>query len=210
MDATVIVGTFGDQEWVALAHERAIPSAETQDVPVIHVHGEPQETYGASLAVCRNAAAEQATSEWLCFLDADDELQPGFFDAMEHASADLRTPQVQYVRRRRVHAPMFWPEGDLRDGNHLIVSTLIRRDLFFEVGAFRDVLLYEDWDLWQRCWKAGASIEQVPGAVCRVHINPASKHRYGTTREEKAAAHEQVRRLNFPELYEVEELAEAA
>lgn len=210
MDATVIVGTFGGPEWSALAQARAIPSAEALGVPVAHFHGEQLETYGESLADCRNRAAQQAESEWLCFLDSDDELQPGFFDAMERANADLRTPQVQYVRRGRVHDPMFWPEGDLRNGNHLIVSTLIRRDLFFEVGAFRDVLLYEDWDLWQRCWKAGATIEQVPGAVCRVHINPKSKHRYGTTRQEKIEAHEQVRRLNFPELYEEAELSEAA
>lgn len=209
MDVTVIVGTFGEQHWSDLAHQRAIPSAQPQ-AEVIHVHTEPAETYGASLAKCRNEGALRATSEWLCFLDSDDELQPGFFDAMDKATADLRTPQVQYVRRGRTFDPMFWPEVDLTAGNWMIVSTLIRRDLFFEIGAYRDVLLYEDWDLWIRAIKASAVVERVPDAVCRVHINPGSKHRYGTTRQEKIAAHEQVRRLNWPELYETEELAEAA
>lgn len=201
MDVTVIVGTFGEQRWADLARERAIPSAEAQ-APVVHVHGDELHSYGASLAACRNAGAELAESEWLCFLDADDELMPGFFDAMDRADGDLRTPAVSYVRPRRGAAePMFWPECDLRDSNNLIVTTLIRRQMFFDLGAFRDVPLYEDWDLWQRAWKAGATIERVPDAVCRVHIDPASKHRRGTTRQQKLEAHEIVRRLNFPELY---------
>lgn len=201
MDVTVIVGTFGEQRWADLAHSRAVPSAE-QQAPVIHVHGETLHTYGASLAACRNDAAARAESDWLCVLDADDELMPGFFDAMEKATADLRTPAVSYVRPRRGPAePMFWPECDLRESNNMIVSTLIRRQMFFDLGAFRDVPMYEDWDLWQRAWKAGATIERVPDAVCRVHIDPTSKHRRGTNRQQKLEAHAIVRRLNFPELY---------
>ena len=36
--ATVVVGTFGDESWAILARDRAIPSAASQ-APVIHVHG---------------------------------------------------------------------------------------------------------------------------------------------------------------------------
>lgn len=202
-DCTVIVGTFGEEHWRELAQERAIPSAE-QQAPVIHVHGDVEATYGASLAHARNQGAEQADSEWLCFLDADDELMPGFVDAMERATGDLRTPAVSYVRpgERGPAKPMFWPEKDLRDSNFLILSTLIRRNEFFDVGAFRDWPLYEDWDLWHRCWKTGAAIERVPDAVVRVHINTASKHRRGSSSAEKREAHEMIRRANFPELYE--------
>lgn len=199
---TVIVGTFGDSYWADLARQRAIPSAEAQGVPVIHVHCDMLDTYGASIAACRNQGAQQATTRDLLFLDADDELLPGFFTAMETATGDLRTPMVQYVRDGRLDPPMFWPAGDLRDGNHLIISTLMPRDLFLQVGGFRDVGdLYEDWDLWIRCFQAGATITQVPGATCRVHIDPSSKHRFGTTHYEKRASHERIRRLNWPDLY---------
>lgn len=192
MGVSVIVGVFGDESWGTLAHERAIPSAEEQ-APVIFSHGE-------SLADCRNRGAERAQSEWLLFLDADDELMPGAVDALERASGDLRTPAVSYVRNGRPRPPMFWPDQDIRTGNYLIVSTLIRRELFFELGAFRDLAMYEDWDLFQRALKAGAVVERVPEAVVRVHVNPRSPHRWATRRQ-KELAHEQVCRLNFPEMF---------
>jgi hypothetical protein len=202
VDLTVIVGTFGDESYRRMAVELAAPSAESQAATVHYHHEDPGATYGQQLADCRNIPARAATTEWLAFLDADDELMPGFVEAMDQATGDLRTPAVSYVRPGRGPArPMFWPERDIRDSNYLIVTTLMRREEFLALGGFRDVPLYEDWDLFQRFIKAGASVERVPGAVCRVHIRPGSLHRRGSTRHDKQHAHEVVRRLNFPELY---------
>lgn len=199
----MIVGTFGEQRWADLARERAIPSIEAEGVPVIHHHGDVLDTYGASLAECRNEGARQTDAEHLLFLDADDEIRPGFFAAMARASGDLRTPAVEYVRPGRGPAkPMFWPEKDIRDSNYLIVSTLIRAELFWRVGGFHAFDLYEDWHLFASCIKAGAVVERIPDAICRVYIDPASKHRRGSTRQEKARAHQEVRRAVWPELYE--------
>lgn len=200
MDLTVVVGTFGEQRWADLARERAIPSADPQ-AEVIHVHGDTLDTYSRSLAECRNEGARQATSEWLCFLDADDEILPGYVAAMERSTGDLRTPAVEYVRNGRIRPAIFWPQVDLREGNWLVVSTLVRRELFLNVGGFPDVPMYEDWAMFQRCWKAGATITMVPDAVLRVYINLNSLHRNGSNRRQKLEAHEYVRRLNFPELY---------
>lgn len=198
MDLTCITGTFGEQSWATLACERAGPSVESEGIPWVHVHGD-------SLVDSRNRAAERAGSEWLAVVDADDEICPGFAAAMAVAAesgADLLTPAVSYVRNGRPRPPMFWPEQDIRTGNYLIVSTLIRRGLFFEIGAFRDVAMYEDWDLFQRAIKAGATVAQVPDAVVRVHVSLRSAHRMGSTRRQKLAAHEQVCRLNFPEMFD--------
>lgn len=204
MDLTIIVGSFGDDSYREMATSRAVPSAEGQ-ATTVHYHHEGEGTYGQRLADCRNIPARAAMTEWLAFLDADDELMPGFVDAMAAAAesdADLLTPAVSYVRPRQgAAAPMFWPEKDIRDSNYLIVTTLMRREMFLAVGGFRDVPMYEDWDLFQRLLKAGAGVERVPDAVCRVHIRPDSLHRRGSTRQEKVAAHETVRRLNYPELY---------
>jgi len=201
VDLTIIVGTFGDQKWSDLAKGRAVPSAESEDVRVIHNHGEVLESYGASLAACRNDAARKATTEFLLFLDADDEIEPGFVKAMGETNGDLRTPAVRYIRPGRGAArPMFWPEKNIQDSNYLIVSTLIRRELFWEVGGFEPFDLYEDWCLFSRCIKAGATVTRVPDAICRVHIDPQSKHRYGSSRAEKLAAHHAVRSAVWPEL----------
>jgi glycosyltransferase involved in cell wall biosynthesis len=202
VDVTVIVGTFGDEAFAELARTRAVPSAADQ-APTVHFHlDEDTGGYGAQLSECRNRPARAARTEWLCFLDSDDELAPGFIDAMSDAAGDLLTPAVSYLwPGRPPSAPGFWPEQDIRDGNWLIVTTLIRRTLFLELGGFRDVPMYEDWDLWQRCLNAGAVVTRVPRAVCRVHVRPDSLHRNGSSRRQKRVAHETVRRLNYPELY---------
>ena len=74
MDVTTIVATFGNQRvWVPLA-EKAAASVD---------HGEVIRYHGKTLADARNTAARRATTEWLCFLDADDSLAPGYMEAME-------------------------------------------------------------------------------------------------------------------------------
>lgn len=198
MDVTVVVGTFGDDKWINMARKRAIPSGEAQ-APTVHVHLD-------TLARARNAGAEMADTEWLCFLDADDEIEPGYFDAMAAGTADLRAPLVRYVVGRRVPPPSNlvpdgWTPDYLRDGNVLVIGTLIRRDLFLHVGGFKEWPLYEDWCLWQRCWLAGATFEVIDDAVYRAHVRYQSRNR-APGRDERERIHHEIRRANLPHLYE--------
>lgn len=191
MDVTVIVATYGDPSWRETA-QRAVASAQDQ-APVLQIHRK-------TLHDARNQGAGRARTEWLCFLDADDELTPGYIDAMAAGTADLRGPAVQYVHGRRERIRV-WPEMDLRDGNYLVIGTLVRRDLFRKVGGFRDWPLYEDWCLWQRCWSAGATIEVLPDAVYRAHVRLDSRNR-APDAQERLFWHHEIRRANFPELYQ--------
>ena len=167
MEVTICIGTFGDEKWRTLANDRAIPSCEK---PVSHVHGD-------QLHTARNEAAAQATTEWLCFLDADDELAPGYFDAMSTGTADLRGPAVRYIVNGNPRALKIWPKKDLKTGNHLVIGTLVRKELFDRVGGFKDYPLYEDWDLWLRCDLAGATNEVIPEAIYIAHVRTDSRNR---------------------------------
>lgn len=194
MDVRIIVATYGDRDyWEPLA-ARAISSVPDPDL-VIRYHGD-------TIHDARNQAAEHADSEWLCFLDADDELAPGYLEAMERASGDLRAPLVRYVRNGRP-TPAHVPKGtdNMADGNRLVIGTLVRRTMFLEVGGFRDWPFYEDWDLWQRCWLAGATVEIVHDAVYVAHVRPDSRNRT-PSRDEKIAVHHAIRRANMPWLYD--------
>lgn len=165
-----------------------------------------------SIASCRNAAAERARGEWLLFLDADDRLAPGYVQAMTQTlpsvnGRSLLTPRVSYVAGRggyRHRSPTFWPEVDMRGGNWLVIGTLVRRDFFFEVGGFRDFPHgLEDWNLWARCVRAGATIVKVPGAVYIAHFNKLSKHhQLGRDREAYVKAYNEARCDAWPELCE--------
>lgn len=197
MDVTVAVATFGEPAWADLARQRAIPSATALGVPVVHAHR-------GSLHEARNAALDQVATEWVCHLDADDELEAGYFDAMAAGTADLRAPSVRYVRRRRAQDP-YVPRvaGHAHDcsaeclafGNWLVIGTLVRAELARTVGGWRDFPWSEDWDLWVRCWQAGATVEAVPAAVYRAHVRADSRNR-APDREFKHAAHQAIATAN--------------
>jgi glycosyltransferase involved in cell wall biosynthesis len=179
LDATICIGTFGGNDWVRLAHERAIPSAEAQGVPVIHRHA-------PTLARARNEALALARTPWVIYLDADDELAPGYVKALDAGGADLRAPSVSYVKLGRPRTP-YMPKVAghdhacsakcLRDGNWLLIGTAIHTDHAREVGGFREFDVYEDWDLFQRIWLAGATVEAIPEAVYLAHWRRHSRNR---------------------------------
>lgn len=166
---SIVIGTYGDVWWSDLANERALPSALAQGVEVVHEHGE-------SLVSARNNAAETATGDYLVTLDADDQLAPGYVEAILKGSADLRSPAIQYVYPDREEPPKLLAPKNLRRGNYLPIGTAIRRALFMEAGGFKDYPAYEDWDLWVRCFLRGASIEQIPEAVYRAWWSPNGRN----------------------------------
>lgn len=197
MEVTVVVATFGDEAWADLAQCRAIPSAKALGVPVIHEHAE-------TLHEARNAGLWMVDTENVCHLDADDELEPGYFDHMAKGTADLRAPSVRYVRGRRADPPVVPRVAGhhhactaecLPYGNWLVIGTVIQTDIARMVGGWRDFDWSEDWDLWVRCWQAGATIEAIPAAVYRAHVRPDSRNR-GPARATRLAQHQAIARAN--------------
>ena len=182
MNVTVVIATYGDHEWSRRAWgARASVADQTDEIFVIHCDE-------CSIAQARNSAARWGNGEWLCFLDADDELAPGYLDAMrrafeqERSDGDLLlTPAVQFVRKGRRWEPHFLDRvNPLTDDNWLVVGTLIRRELFERVGGFSDFPHgFEDFSLWSKAWRIGARVVKVPDAVYVYNINPRSKHKIG-------------------------------
>ena len=201
---TIGVATFGDASWVALANERAIPSARAQGARVIHCHR-------ATLSEARNAVLDATATELLVNLDADDELEAGYIDTLLAGSADLRVPSVRYVAEgRRPQEPRVprvaghdhdCSAACLPQGNFMVIGTLARAQLLRDAGGWEEFPWSEDWAMWSRCWKAGATIETIPEAVYRAHVRWDSRNR-APDRAAKNAAHEQIHRAVWPEQYQ--------
>jgi glycosyltransferase involved in cell wall biosynthesis len=176
---TIVCATYGETSWARLAKARAVPSALQQDVPVIGVHSD-------NLMNARNEGLAQVQTEFVIFLDADDELSPGYVDAMAAGTADLRAPRVSYVRDGNPAPARFPRVGShqhectgncLSDGNWMVIGVCARTQTLRDVGGFRDWAWSEDWDLWLRCHLAGASIEPIPDAVYRAYVRLESRNR---------------------------------
>jgi glycosyltransferase involved in cell wall biosynthesis len=213
VNVSVLIATYGDPLWETLARSRALPSAQAQPPFEILVRHEPDGTVTSS----RNTLAEMARGDWLCFLDADDELALGYLGAMRRALEQkktaegagrqlLLTPAVTYVREgrpRRVRRGRFQPQRDLRDHNWLVIGTLISRRFFHEIGAFdvRDPHGLEDWGLWSRADAAGAEVVKVPGAVYVAHARRVSSHAAYARSAEYGREYTRIRRSIHPELY---------
>jgi glycosyltransferase involved in cell wall biosynthesis len=198
VEVTVVVGTYGEGRWARMARSRAIPSAEAQ-APVIHEHGK-------TLAEARNAALEQVETEYVVHLDADDELEPGYIEAMATGAADLRAPAVRHVWPKwasEPEVPKVWAHDHdcvaecLRAGNWLCIGTCARTEMLQAVG-WEEFGWSEDWALFARAWQAGATVEAVPSAVYRAHH--ARRSRNKVRREVALDWHRQIEQAVFGEV----------
>jgi glycosyltransferase involved in cell wall biosynthesis len=197
----VLIGSFGSQDWRDLACSRALPSAAAQ-TDRIRIFHDPEGT----VASVRNELARQSSADYLCFLDADDQLAPGFLAAMDEAARTgawaggktLFTPRVSYVSTGgREEEPKFWPECSLTTGNWLVIGTLVPRRLFLDVGGFEEWAIYEDWALWGRCWKAGAEIVQVPDAIYLAHRKRGVTRNHALRRKDLLRVYHEIQQEVF-------------
>lgn len=177
---SVVVATFGDDVWINRA-QRAIESATHQTLSpheIIHIHGD-------TLAEARNQGAERAEADWLLFLDADDELDKGYVEAMDrairHHASEGRTFLFQPATLGIVNGvedrePVVIPKRNLSTGNYMVIGTIVQRDQFLRVGGFWEWFAWEDWCLFMRCVADGATSVPVPEAIYRVHVNPNGRN----------------------------------
>jgi glycosyltransferase involved in cell wall biosynthesis len=148
----------------------------------------------------RNVAAATCTAEHLVFLDADDEVAPGYLGAMVEA---LRTSE--FVGARVDHDTLnphpgepFYPRwqakglGSLRGLPLAGAGTMgIRRRTFERLGGFDEELVgAEDDDLCVRAGLAGVTLRFAPDAV--LHYRPRTGLR-AIFRQQRSAGYHDMR-----------------
>lgn len=169
---TIVIGTYGDVEYWADVAEPAYKSALDQTVT-----SEVIRSHGSTLMEARNYGAEEATGEWLVFLDADDELDVGYVEAMIAGDGDIRQPStLGIVNGVSDDFAVLIPKKNLIEANYLIIGSMVRRDLFLDVGGFDDYPILEDWECWIRLVLAGARVGHCPDAIYKVHVNLNSRN----------------------------------
>jgi glycosyltransferase involved in cell wall biosynthesis len=170
----VVVATFGDWEkWHAIG-QRAVASIKAQTRPpdfFVWPHGE-------TLAEARNFGAAELRTDWLIFLDADDELDHGYVESMLAAEGDIRRPATLgvYENGTQDAEPVMIPRRDIDTANYIVIGAMCRREMFLAAGGFPELPILEDWALWRAMVKAGATVVDVPDAIYRVSVRSDSRN----------------------------------
>ena len=159
--------TFRDYEIIAVdsgSHDDSLAILERESVgpwPGRYVHFGTPDNVGLSRG--RNLGAQEARGEFLLFVDADDELAPTFLEKTVGAleadpGASFAFTDVELLGAYRgflAKRPFDLPE--LLHSNRIVVTTLMKRSLYVELGGFDPANFgyCEDWDFWIRALKAG-------------------------------------------------------
>lgn len=177
-NVAVVVATFGSEEWRSLGDYTAlrVDRLQTSRPDVIRVHGD-------TLLAARNSVLQDVVShaDWLTFLDADDDLDPRFVEAVSlyDGDADILQTAVrgfrwtpdeerEWIDRVPTLHKQKYP---LSRQNYLTIGSPIRAEIFNRVGGFHDWPCLEDWDLWLRCYNAGAKFDELYEAIYYINDN---------------------------------------
>jgi glycosyltransferase involved in cell wall biosynthesis len=197
VDVTVLVATYGADEWADMA-ATAIGSVARQDHLVVGAHWSSEKASNPGEA--RNLTVDYADSlgharAWLCFLDADDELESGFLASMATAigpgsnTLDLWAPAVRF----NDDPPVVLDDRDIDSINPCVIGTLIHRDMFERSGRFWSEPGWEDWSLFRRAWLMGATIHHVADAVYHARTDRAGRN---STVKDPPALYRRIRRTH--------------
>ncbi len=127
----------------------------------------------AGAAATKNRALAQVTTEWVAFLDSDDEFLPHHLEALaarqEATGADVvySIPQIpsapSFVAAEPQYGLPFDPDV-LRQRSYIQTTSLVRAELLRTVGGFQrqpgsDL---DDWGAWLALLDGGAKFEHLP------------------------------------------------
>ena len=170
-DVTVCIPTIPPRDALM---RRAVSSVEAQTLPPQHVSVFVDHA-GAGASVSRNAAAADADTEWLAFLDDDDEFLPHHLQTLtDHANetgadyvfGDFAVPEYPSFRLDSFCYGEFDPAAPLQT----TITVMVRRSVFQELGGYlspQDMtrihgdVVGEDYDFTKRCVAAGVRISHV-------------------------------------------------
>lgn len=139
----------------------------------------------AGVSVARNAGVAASTGQLLCFLDADDWLEPDkieqqverlcaepALDFCDCHSRNFWSPELEVERLRREHRHREFI--DRVEHGH-ISTWLMRRTLFERVGGFKPGMAYcEDIDLLSRCRDSGMRGATLPATLTWRRLHDAN------------------------------------
>ncbi|PWU06471.1 MAG: glycosyltransferase [Verrucomicrobia bacterium] len=165
--------------------DQAILLELQNEYPAVRVVRHPT---NKGLAETRNTGAKEAKGEFIAFLDADDEVEPQFFEKAlpvleSYTNVGFVYSWVQYFE----NSQDIWPTWNahfpyLLGHNMLTPICVVRRRAFLEVGGNNPKFEYslEDYESWINLLKHGWLGVSLPECLVRYRVRAGSMYRSAT------------------------------
>lgn len=173
--ATVVIPTISTPHREETL-ERALSSVQLQSLAHVSKTVVVRDTTHVGSAVTRNRGLDEVTTEYVAFLDDDDELLPHHVDTLINAAEETGADVVyQWFKVIASHPFDPFPEAfrrtfsadKLRESNYIPTTVLARTDVVKSVGGFEPYgdqmqSACDDWGLWLKLLDVGATFHHVP------------------------------------------------
>jgi glycosyltransferase involved in cell wall biosynthesis len=161
----------------ALLLEECRASVAAQTVPCEHLVGVDTDRQGPG--VVRNRLAAGTDADWLLPLDDDDLLDLDYLETLlpHLTDADVIYPWCRVEGKDDWTPNRLFRADPLLTFNYIPVTALIRRDLWAEVGGWRNEPV-EDFRFWQRCLGVGARFKCVDEVLWSYRIGVGSRNEW--------------------------------
>ena len=230
MSISVVIPAYNSSRYIAGTLESVLQQTLPADEVLVVDDGSTDETASIAeqfgppvrvirrpnsrVAATRNAGIQEAVSEWIGFIDADDlwdssKLECQMEELARHPGADVcytgrrlliqNRETTQFGEVVKVPPANQIRESLFRQTSFLPSSVLIRKSALMAVGGFDTRCAYvEDWDLWLRLLHWGAKFVdcQEPLVHYRIHLDSMTSNSISTLE----GAEDVYRRLVLPHL----------
>jgi hypothetical protein len=172
-----VVTPFHEQRRANGMLERAAKSVRAQTILAEHILAEDIHHLGA--AITRTHGLALVETEWVAFLDSDDEMDPDHIEQLLACAAETGADYVYpwfRVQGGSDPFPMFFGKPfDPAAPNSTTITILVRTELAKDVGFARDPATQvsgEDFQFTLGCIAAGAKIVHLPRRSWTWHHGP--------------------------------------
>lgn len=190
MKASIIIPAYNAQDTIEETIESALAQTH-EDTEVIVVDDQSDDNtyeiamragirvimgYGRGVAHARNLGANYAIGDVILPLDADDTIEPTYLEKTIPLMVGGIAVVSTGMKRFGDIDDEIRPRVSTRLSNNLPITSLIRRDVFYEIDGYDPEMVYEDWDLWLRILERGWGIATLNYMLFNHRVRPGTRN----------------------------------